>query len=63
MSGIQYIVDEKGKPTSVIVDLKRHSALWENMYDALIAKERKDEPRESLAAVRARLRKTGKLRE
>jgi hypothetical protein len=62
MSGIQYIVDEHGKPTSVVIDLKKHAELWENMYDAMIVRSRRREPRESLASVKARLIKTGKLR-
>jgi hypothetical protein len=62
MSGIQYIVNEKGKPMSVVIDLKKHAELWENMYDAMIVKERRTEPRESLASVKARLIKSGKLR-
>ena len=62
MSGIQYIVDEAGKATGVIIDLKKHGVLWEDIYDSLIAKERQKEPRKSLAEVKARLIKSGKLR-
>jgi hypothetical protein len=62
MTGINYIVDEKGKATSVVIDLKKHRDLWEDLYDALVAKERKDDPRDSLAQVRARLQKSGKLK-
>ncbi|MFI5200781.1 MAG: hypothetical protein ACHQNE_00155 [Candidatus Kapaibacterium sp.] len=62
MSGIQYIVSESGKPTAVVIDLKKHSKLWEDMYDALIAKQRRNEPRESLALVKNRLIRSGKLR-
>jgi hypothetical protein len=62
MSGIQYIVDNQGKPTSVVIDLKKHRELWENMYDAMIVRSRRSEPRESLTSVKTRLVKAGKLR-
>jgi hypothetical protein len=43
---------------SVSVDT---SELWEDFYDVLIAKRRKDEPRESLESVNSRLHRSGKL--
>jgi hypothetical protein len=61
MDGIQYIVNEKGERTSVLIDLQKHSEIWEDFYDALIVKARADEPRESLEDVRQILIKEGKL--
>lgn len=61
MSGIQFVVDEAGKKTAVIIDLKRHGRLWEDFYDNLIADKRKNEPRESWEKVKERLRRSGKL--
>ncbi len=63
MKGIQYVVDESGEKTAVLIDLKEHGALWEDLYDALIAEQRRDEPRESLEEVKERLRQLGKLGE
>ena len=61
MQGIRYVTDERGERVAVQIDLKKHGDLWEDFYDILTAKRRKNEPRESLASVKAKLRKTGKL--
>lgn len=61
MSGISYLVDEHGSKTAVVIDLKRNKELWEDFYDTAVAHQRKAEPRESLAAVRRKLQKAGKL--
>lgn len=61
MQGIRYVTDEKGQRVAVLIDLKRHGDLWEDFYDAVTARLRADEPRESLEAVKRRLRKQGKL--
>ena len=61
MDGIHYIVNEKGEKTSVLIDLQKHSEIWEDFYDGLIVKERADEPRESLEEVKQFLIKEGKL--
>ena len=61
MKGIQYVMDEKGEKTAVLIDLKEHGVLWEDFYDCLIAQERMDEPRESLTEVKALLQKQGKI--
>jgi hypothetical protein len=61
MEGIQYVTDDKGRKTAVLIDLKKFGELWEDFYDALIAKQRADEPRESLEVVREKLRRQGKL--
>ena len=55
MRGIQFLVDEKGEKSAVLIDLKRHSELWEDFYDRAIARSRDGEPRETLASVKLRL--------
>ena len=60
MKGVQFLVDEKGEKTAVLIDLKRHSELWEDFYDQALARARESEPRESLASVKKRLRKRRK---
>jgi len=62
MSGVQFLVDDRGQKTAVVIDLKKHAALWEDFYDVLLARRRAREPRESLAAVKRRLIRSGKLR-
>ena len=61
MSGIQFLVDEQGKKTAVVISLKKHGELWEDFYDAMLAAQRENEPAESLADVKKRLHKQGKL--
>ena len=60
MKGIQYVVDEKGQPKAVLIDLIKHGDLWEDFQDVLISRSRRREPRESLAEVANRLRKARK---
>ena len=61
IKGIQYVIDESGEKTAVLIDLKEHRELWEDLYDTLVAEQRRDEPRESLDEVKQRLRQLGKL--
>jgi hypothetical protein len=62
MKGVQFVIDERGEKTAVVIDLKRHSKVWEDFFDVATAKSRQDEPRETLAAVKRRLHRAGKLR-
>ena len=62
MKGIQFVLDDKGDHTAVIIDLKKHGDLWEDFYDSLTANQRKDEPRETLDTVKKKLIQKGKLR-
>jgi hypothetical protein len=61
MKGVQYIVDHKGKPKAVVIDLKTHGELWEDFQDLVIAQQRLKEPRIPMAQVEAELRKKGKI--
>lgn len=56
MSGITFQVDERGDKTAAVINLRRHRRLWEDFYDTLTAQSRRNEPRETLAEVRTRLR-------
>ena len=62
MRGIDFVTNKSGKKTAVLIDLKRHGQLWEDFYDSVVARNRTREPRESLDAVKDRLRRLGKLR-
>lgn len=44
MKGIQFVVDEMGKKTAVLIDLEQWGDLWEDICDGLVAEARKDEP-------------------
>ena len=61
MRGINYVTNEEGKRVAVQIDLKKYGDLWEDFFDVLSAKKRQNEPRESLASVKALLQKKGKL--
>jgi hypothetical protein len=50
--GIAFVVDSRGRRKSVLIDLERHGSLWEDLYDAYVAQQRRAEPRESLATVK-----------
>lgn len=60
MEGIQFVINEKGERTAVLIDLGKYGEIWEDFYDSLIAAEREDEPMESLGSVRMRLSGQGK---
>ena len=50
------MVDEHGRKTAAVIDLRRHRRAWEDFYDTLQAEFRAHEPRESLASVQRRLK-------
>jgi hypothetical protein len=43
MTGIQFVTDEKGRRTAVLIDLKKHSAIWEEFWDGLVSESRRKE--------------------
>lgn len=61
MEGIQFVTNDKGDKTAVLIDLRKYGELWEDIYDSLTARQRAREPRESLQSVKKRLRKQAKL--
>lgn len=55
MKGVQFLVDDEGQKTGVLIDLKKNPGLWEDFYDRALAESRENEPRESLESVKKRL--------
>jgi hypothetical protein len=55
MTGIHYIIDEKGKRVSVVIDLHEHGDVWEDFHDRMLVETRRSEPRETLAEVKQKL--------
>jgi len=53
MSGIQFLTDEKGRKTAVLIDFKKHRAIWEDFHDGLIAESRRTEKSISYEEYRA----------
>lgn len=62
MRGVRYLYDDKGKKTAVLIDLARHSALWEELLDVALAQSRATERTESWRTVRGRLERSGRLK-
>ena len=52
MPGVEFLVNDRGERRAVLIDLKKHGALWEDLYDAYLVHARRREPRESLAQVK-----------
>ena len=59
MTGIQFITDSKGRKTAVVIDLKKHGALWEDIEDVLVSRSRRREKRIPLEKVKADLIASG----
>lgn len=36
MKGIEFVVDEDGKKKAVILDLRQHKEVWEDVYDTIL---------------------------
>ncbi|MFB3891606.1 MAG: hypothetical protein ACE15C_06235 [Phycisphaerae bacterium] len=62
MRGVSFLVDESGEKQAVLIDLKKDRRLWEDVYDASVARARRNEPRVSLEDVKRDLIARGKLR-
>ena len=62
LRGVKYLLDARGRRTAVQIDLRKNAALWEDILDVAVARQRASEPTESLDAVRRRLQKAGKLK-
>ena len=62
MPGVEFLVNDRGQRRAVLVDLKKHGALWEDLYDAYLVNARRREPRESLVQVKRLLQRSAKPR-
>ena len=61
MSGVQFVVDDRGRKTAVVFDLRKSRLIWEDFHDRLIDESRASEPRETISLVKKRLQRLGKL--
>ncbi|MGJ3245066.1 MAG: hypothetical protein ACFE0I_03210 [Elainellaceae cyanobacterium] len=55
MRGVQFVVDEDGKKTAVLLDLQEWGELWEDFYDILVSQSRAEEESVSWAELEAEL--------
>jgi hypothetical protein len=43
MTGIQYVTGEKGRKVGVLIDLRKHRALWQDFWDGRVSESRRKE--------------------
>ena len=63
MTGIRYITNEKGQKTDLIISLKEHGEIVEDLLDALLIEERKSEDSIPFDEFVKQLKAEGKLDE
>jgi hypothetical protein len=61
MEGGRYVINDQGEKTAVLINLDQHRQLWEDFCDVMLARQRAEEPRESLESVRKKLRQQRRL--
>ena len=59
----QYIVDENGKKTAVVIPVREYERLLEDLHDLTVVAERRDELTISLDELRRRLRADGLIQD
>jgi len=62
MNGIQFVTDDKGRKTAVLINLKEHGAALQDFWDGLIVESRrteKDIPFEQVRKARMKRRPRG----
>ena len=57
----QFVVDAKGKKTSVILSLRRYQRLMEDLHDLVVVAERRSEKPIPLDEMKRRLKRDGLL--
>lgn len=57
----QYIVDEKGQKTAVVLPVEEYEELLEDLHDLAVIAERRDEPTITFEELKRRLKKNGLL--
>ena len=59
----QYIVDENGKKTAVVIPVKEYRRLLEDLHDLAVVAERRPEATISLDELKRRLRADGLIQD
>ena len=59
----QYIVDQRGKKTAVVLPMEGYRRLLEDLHDLAVVAERRDEPAVTLEDLKRRLRQDGLLQD
>jgi uncharacterized protein YehS (DUF1456 family) len=53
MTGVQFVVNEKGRKVAVLIDLEKHGAKLQDFFDGLFSEKRRKEKSIPLKKVRA----------
>ncbi len=61
MPKVQYLVNEKGQKTAVVLSIKEYESMQEDLHDLAVMAERKDDPVISFDELKKRLKKDGLL--
>jgi prevent-host-death family protein len=61
MSKVQYLVNERGQKTAVVLPIKEYESMQEDLHDLAVMAERRDEPVISFDELKKRLEKDGLL--
>jgi len=62
MTGVQFVTDENGRKVGVLIDLKKHGAIWEDFWDGLISESRRKAKGTPIEKFKADLIRRGRLR-
>ncbi len=57
----QYLIDEQGQKTSVVIPVEEYEELLEDLHDLAVIAERKDEPTIGFNELKKRLKADGLL--
>lgn len=58
---VQYIVDEKGERTAVVLPIHEYEELLEDLHDLAVIAERREEPTVPFEELKKKLKKDGLL--
>jgi hypothetical protein len=62
MTGIQFVTNDKGRKVAVLIDLKKHGARLQDLWDGLVSESRRREKGVPLEKIKADLIRRGRLR-
>jgi hypothetical protein len=55
MKGIQFVTDDSGRRTAVLISLAEWGELWEDFYDVIVSESRRNEPTVSWEELKAEM--------
>jgi len=58
MKGIQFLLNDSGEKTSVLIDLEQWGDVWEDFYDVIVSQSRQNEAEIDWAALEAEIPQT-----